>query len=249
MLLFCDGMPRSASTWIYNVAFALLKAALPPADIRRTQNENSRDAIESIGNCADWIVVKCHKLDENACGIFRDGNARAIYSYRDIYDAIASLLVMFRFPFERCLLVMNESLDTYDFHCETGNFLCVDYKSVVGESGATVRAMAKFMGLDLPESAIAVIDQAHSFQAIKQLSGNLKQAGEGRLVRSPISCYDPESQWHVRHVRNGGTGYGRRYLLPQQIELIETLVRNRQGPSKGLLPAVPDLPVPAGAAG
>lgn len=192
--------------------------------------------------------MKCHKLDENARAIFRGGNARAIYSYRDIYDAVASFLVMFRFPFDHGLLVMDQSLDTYEFHCETGNFLCVDYESVIERPRATIRAMAQFLGLDPPDSAVTLIEEKHSFQAIKELSTNLKRVGEERLVRSPISCYDLETQWHVRHIRNGGIGYGRRYLLPQQIEQIEDLIRKRQGPSKHLLPVVPVSPVLADAA-
>jgi len=94
------------------------------------------------------------------------------------------------------------------------------------------------LGLSLPGSAIASIDEAHSLQAIKELSKNLKLLGEDRLVRSPVSCFDPESQWHVRHVRNGGIGYGRRYLSPVQIERIEDWIRTRRGPSKELLPKI-----------
>jgi Sulfotransferase domain len=247
MLLFCDGMPRSASTWIYNVAFALLKDAFPGADIRRTQNENSEAALSSVGDGADWVLVKCHKVDENARDILRGGNARAIYSYRDIFDALASFLVMFRFPFDHGLLVMNQSLDTYEFHCETGNFLCVDYESVIERPQATIRAMAQFLGLNLPDSSIARIEEQHSFQVIKELSTNLKRVGEERLVRSSISCYDQETQWHVRHIRNGGIGYGRRYLLPQQIEQIEDLIRKRQGPSKDILPPLPETVLAGGA--
>ncbi|MGC2661250.1 MAG: sulfotransferase domain-containing protein [Bryobacteraceae bacterium] len=237
MLLFCDGMPRSASTWVYNVAFALLKNVVPECQICRTHNEDSRAALETLGNTADWRIVKCHKLDDHARDIFRAGNARAIYSYRDVFDAIASFLVMFRFSFDDCLQVMEESLDVYDFHRETGYFLALDYESIVNSPRQTVDKIARFLNLQVASSAIAAIDEQHSLTTIKELSGKLATSlGEDRLVKNSVSTYDPETQWHVRHVRNGGIGYGRRYLLPHQIEQVEDWIRNRKGPSKDLLP-------------
>lgn len=245
MLLFCDGMPRSASTWVYNITFGLLKSASPAADIRRAMYGPRT----SLAVSADWAIMKCHWLDENARAVFRAGNARAIYTHREIYDAIASYLMMFRVSFELALETMNVSLDAYDFHCETGNFLPVDYASIVQRPGDTIRAIARFLELTLPDSAIAQIEDEHSFQAIKELSANLKQVKEDRLIRNSISSYDPETQWHVRHVRNGGIGYGRQYLLPRQIEQIEDLIRNRTGPSRELLSTVSNLLATVGAAG
>lgn len=249
MLLFCDGMPRSATTWIYNVMFAVLKAAFPAADIRRTHNEDSQAARETLGNGADWDIVKCHWLDENARAIFRSGSARAIYTHRDIYDAIASYLVMFRFSFDRGLSAISESLDVYDFHCETGNFLCIDYESVVGRPISVIRGITSFLGLDVSDGAIEVIGEAHSLAAIKELSAKPTLLGEDRIERNSASRWDRETQWHVRHVRNGGIGYGRRYLMPQQIEQIEDLIRKRRGPSKDLLPVTPDSAALTGVAG
>jgi Sulfotransferase domain len=248
MLLFCDGMPRSASTWAYNVAFALLKTAFPNADIRRSLENGSHPAPEIVESRANWEIMKCHRLGEYAHGVFRSGYARSFYTHRDFYDAIASYLVMFRVSFDLALQTMIDSLDVYDFHCETGNFLCVSYESIIERPAETIRTMAEYLGLDLPESAIGLINEAHSFHAIKELSANLKQAEGVKLVRNYISCYDQETQWHVRHVRNGGIGYGRKYLLPQQIAQIGNLIRSRKGPSRDLLPVVSDTPAAAGAA-
>jgi hypothetical protein len=249
MLLFCDGMPRSASTWAYNVAFALLRTGCPDADVHRSLENGSRPAPEVVESPSNWEIMKCHRLNEYARDVFRSGNGRAIYTHRDFYDAIASYLVMFRVSFDLALKTMLDSLDVYDFHCETGNFLCVTYESVIERPRVTIRSIAEYLGLDLPDSAIARIDEAHSFRAIKELSANLKQVDGVHLVRNYISCYDQETQWHVRHVRNGGIGYGRKYLMPQQIQQIEDLIRSRSGPSKNLLPAVSDVPAVAGAAG
>ena len=185
MLLFCDGMPRSASTWVYNVAFALLKNVVADGQICRTHNEDSRAALETLGNAADWRIVKCHKLDDHARDIFRAGNARAIYSYRDVFDAIASFLVMFRFSFDDCLQVMEESLDVYDFHRETGYFLALDYESIVNSPRLTVDKIARSLNLQVASSAIAAIDEHHSLTTIKELSGKLATSlGEDRLVKN-----------------------------------------------------------------
>jgi len=249
MLLLCDGMPRSASTWAYNVVFALLKTAFPKATIQRRLQDGSPSAAELVESRANWEVMKSHRLDDFSRSVFRAGHGRSIYTHRDIFDAMASYLVMFRMRFDWALLTMEEALDVYDFHYETGNFLSVDYESVVNRSRETIRAIAGFLELELPESEIAAIDEAHSFSAIKELSAKLKEDGTKRLISNGMSCLDLDSQWHVRHVRNGGIGYGRKYLMPQQIEQIENVIRNRKGPSRNILPALPSVPARAGAAG
>lgn len=238
MLLFCDGMMRSASTWVYNVVFTLLKAAFPDKDVRRTANANSIAAMEAMAG-ADWAIVKCHGLDENARAIFLEGKARAIYTHRDIYDAVASLLVMFRFSFSDVLQLMEASLDAYDFHCATGNYLCVDYESIAGNPCEVIRTISDFLDVSAPSGTIERIAEAHSLAAIKEFSSNLSLLGEDRVQSCSFTRYDRETQWHVRHVRNGGIGYGRRYLMPEQIEQLERLIRSRQGPSKDLRPVTP----------
>ena len=70
--------------------------------------------------------------------------------------------------------------------------------------------MAKFLEIDLPAPEIALIEQAHGLAAIKELTTKLKQVNGDCLIRDELSCYDPNTQWHVRHVRNGGIGYGSR---------------------------------------
>lgn len=82
-LILAASMPRSASTWLYNVA-RLLIARLPEA----------KDQF-SCGWVGDWqaipkkpyMPIKIHDYHQG----FADASRLVLYSYRDIRDALASV--------------------------------------------------------------------------------------------------------------------------------------------------------------
>src|SRR5437016_1457023 len=113
MLVLCNGMPRSASTWTYNVTMALLGGTG-----RRVHGGYGDRLVEFLKSAppAEHLVVKSPFLTPVGRALARTGAARVIYSWRDPADAIGSAMAVFGKPFDELLAVIDASLELRAFH-------------------------------------------------------------------------------------------------------------------------------------
>src|SRR5262249_33241840 len=103
MVLICAGMPRSASTWSLNVCNRLLRAAYPSASIGSGYSDRLLDWLADERAEHDHFVLKSHAVGDVGLSLLRLGAAKAVYTRRDPYDAIASTMIMFEVTFEVAL--------------------------------------------------------------------------------------------------------------------------------------------------
>jgi hypothetical protein len=223
MLIICDGMPRSASTWTYNVVLALLRGLHPLAELHSGYDEDISHFLESGRSTATHSVVKCHELDPRGRAMVESGQAKAIYTWRDPADAVVSCMHMFGYDFESALAVIGSSLELHRFHRTTGSALIVAYEQIVTATNETVTTIATYLGLHDDPEMIRTIALESSLERVKESVDSL--AGSDRFVRDAGLEYDPETLLHRSHIRNGGFGYGREALTAQQVGRIDALLK------------------------
>src|SRR5262245_21107845 len=94
MDVFCIGMPRSASTWQYAVTCAMVECQ---GSTRRMGFFHSPDHLaqfvtEYPPSPQQWRVFKTHAPPSDwLASRLATGNARAVYSFRDLRDVAFSL--------------------------------------------------------------------------------------------------------------------------------------------------------------
>ena len=219
MIVLCNGMPRSASTWSFNVCRLLFQERYPEATLCARYHENLAEVIDPLRGGYDHVVLKCHTLDGRGRELCRSGVARAIYTHRDPLDAIHSAMVMFRHSFEDALESIRRSLELYEFHRSTGDAHIVSYDAIVCTPAKAIAGVAAYLGFDLPVRTLEVVSSQTSFDAMKEIA---RQVGRERPgVRTPRSIYDPETQVHRDHIRDGRTGHARDYLTADQVQRAE----------------------------
>jgi len=111
--VFCAGMPRSGSTWSYNVARQLLSHAFgaqqidggylgegPPVDA----------ALEQRLLPNQVRLLKFHQATRRTLERAEQGRARVIVTYRDPMNAVASLVDFFATPLPRAVAKIKRSL-------------------------------------------------------------------------------------------------------------------------------------------
>src|SRR5579885_1643920 len=147
MIIFCAGMPRSASTWSFHVAMRLLRAHAPDARIDSGFFENFIEwAVQKQDNC-DHLVAKCHAIDRSAVLLLHLGAAKAIYTYRNPYDAIASARNMFGLSFEDSLGLIRESLRLYENELSPASTLSIAYEEIVERPLSVIGRIAAWLDL------------------------------------------------------------------------------------------------------
>jgi Sulfotransferase domain len=215
MIVLCNGMPRSASTWSFNVCRLLLHELRPDATLCGRYHENIAEVIDPLRGSYDHVVLKCHFLDERGRELCRSGVARTVYTHRDPFDAIYSAMVMFQHSFEDALDSVRRSLELFEFHCANGNAHIVDYHAIVRTPKKAIAMLAAYLDLNASPEGVKRIAAETSIDAMKAIAGQVGRERQG--VCTPRSVYDPETQVHRDHIRDGRTGHGRKLLSPDQL--------------------------------
>jgi hypothetical protein len=223
MLVLCNGMPRSASTWSYNAAMALLRHTAE--EVHGGYDENLHRFLRTMPASCVHAVVKCHSLDGAGVGLAQVHAARVIYTWRDLADATASYMIMFGTDFDRVLAIMSSSLDLYQRHRRNGA-LILGYDAIIQHPRESVAAMAAHLNLEASEDQIAEIAEANSLARMREKVKEIGSLDYGeRLIRHERSSYDPETLLNIDHIRDGGAGYGASRLNQTQLRRIDGLLR------------------------
>jgi hypothetical protein len=224
MLLLCNGMPRSASTWSYQVAMALLRKDTPPMACRPWAeypaegvyggyNENLYRFLCGLPASCVHAVLKCHSLDAAGLALAQLQAAKVIYTWRDLADATASYMTMFDVDFEHAIALMSSSLDLYLHHRSNGA-LILSYEAITQRPTESVAAIASYLNVAASQERVAQIAEANSVGRMRE---KLKD-----------------------HICDGSTGYGAGRLNQGQLRRLEELLREKGDLGVAALSIMPD---------
>ncbi len=219
MLVICNGMPRSASTWSFAVVLELLRRCDPGALIHSGYDENIERFLDSMAPGANHAVVKCHQLDDRGRALSASGSARLIYTWRDPADAVVSCMRMFSHDFDTALRAVSASLELYRFHLRGGAALVIPYDQLLAEPEATVSRIASLLSLGPSRQIVSAVVEATSIERMRERADAL--VPERLVPVAPGIDHDPVSLLHLNHIRDGSSGYGPRALSPEQLARVE----------------------------
>jgi hypothetical protein len=222
MLVFCNGMPRSASTWSFNVLVLLFRRL--GRNVHSGYDENMHRFARDLPSAATDVVLKCHSLDPTATMLLQIGAAKVVYTWRDPADAIASFMEMFQTDFDHAFPVIAASIDLYHRHRRTGG-LTLGYQQIVADPGACIARIASYLGLAAGPSLIGGLAQATGLAEVRRKLEEIGSLDYGpRLVRHYQTFYDPETMLNIDHIRHGGSGYGKDVLNQAQQRQVQALI-------------------------
>lgn len=225
MLVLCNGIPRSASTWSYNVAMAVLRHSA--REVYGGYDENLHRFLGSLPPSCVHAVLKCHSLDTAGLGLAQLQAAKVIYTWRDLADATASFMTMFDVDFEHAIAVMSSSLDLYRNHRNNGA-LILSYQGITQKPAESVAAIASYLNVAASQELIAEIAEANSFGRMREKVKEISSLDyDGCLIRRDRTSYDPETLLNLHHIRDGSTGYGSGRLNQSQLRRLEELLREK----------------------
>ncbi len=229
MIIFCAGMPRSASTWSFNVAMRLLRAHAPDARIDSGFFENFAEWAAQKQERYDHLVAKCHAIDRSGASLLRLRAAKAIYTYRNPYDAVASAMNMFGLSFEESLDLIRESLRLYENELAPASTLSIAYEEILDRPLAVIGQIAEWLDLHPSSVQAAEIERETSIQTMREASAHVGENGS-ETVRVGGLVWDARTLLHPNHIRNGSSGYGfQEFSDAQKQVLLETFALSSIG--------------------
>lgn len=222
-MVLCNGMIRSASTWSYNVALRLLRAAVG-SRCYGDYSENTQAFFDAAPATAEYLVLKCHMLDATARERIDAGRAKAIYTCRELADAAVSFMRMFAYDFDHTCLALRGALELYRLHRDSGTALILGYGGITSAPLDAVTRIAEYLGIAAPEGVLSAIAEATSLERARARVEALK-AGEDadQLVRFDRFVHDRKTLLNLDHIRDGSSGYGRSALNADQLARVDAL--------------------------
>jgi hypothetical protein len=225
--VFCAGMPRSGSTWQYQVVSHLLeeyRGGVRGGFLERPE-DFARIAEQTAGR-APWLTLKTHNGCPAYAEALRDGRAVAVYSYRDLRDVTFSLTHKMRLPFEEIVgrLQLVQCLNDHAFWTAQPNVLCQRYEAIVGDPAACVAEVATFLELRLAGGEAERLAAAYSLEAnrarAQELARRLRDRGVDLDAADSAALHDEHSQLHWNHIRDGRVGGWRDEATPAQLAVL-----------------------------
>jgi hypothetical protein len=214
MIVFIAGMPRSGSTFSFNVARDVLRVRgsvyqeAPPPDILP-------ELTRAAG--AEHVLLKVHQLDEIGILLARYGAARVICTIRKPEDAVSSWMQTFDYSEEDSISVIREWLR---FYAKLRPFaLTISYRSVDRHPFITARRIMRFL---VPNAGLTEIWRSarrHSKAEVKKRTDALSR-DRGDIKDIGFSWYDMNTFFHRRHVSSLKSHSALERLPAEQVQRI-----------------------------
>jgi hypothetical protein len=193
MIVLIAGMPRSGSTFSFNVAREVLRA-------RGTiYQEPVGDVIGAVSRSggASHVLVKEHNLDEPSLALARAGAMRIIMTVRRVEDALASWFTAFdAIPEDQSLQIMRNWLKL--FAQLRAHSLIVPYEQIDRYPWIATWRIARFLCPVGPAEVIAIARRYRKAE-VKRRAEELR-VGDAGIIDAGFSHYDQQTFFHRRHV-------------------------------------------------
>jgi hypothetical protein len=191
MIVFIGGMPRSGSTYSFNITREVLGKWVPV----HYESDIGLKAIIARAGPEEHVIVKAHVADEDTVQGIRTGRIKSIVTYRNPVDAIASWINTFGFTFEIALQDMKSWIDL--FLKIRDHSLLLDYETIDRHRASAALTIAQYLQPTFHWSGAEAMADKHSRAEALALSANLEKS---KAVDIGFSYYDPETYLHRRHV-------------------------------------------------
>lgn len=226
MLVLCNGMVRSGSTWSFNVILGLLRRGYPGEEIHHGYNEWPVEFMKAAPAGTRHIVMKCHGLTPLARTMVRTGAAKVVYTWRDMGDAIASRMRIFGGTFDQNFRIVGSCLPLLAFHRGHGNAVLLPYEQITGDTAGAVRRIGEYLMPDkLTARIVAEVARETSLESMNAKVQQINRTDARRLYHTQSSAFDPQTLLHRHHIGDGSAGRGERVLTSRQRERVEAFVR------------------------
>jgi hypothetical protein len=193
MIVFIAGMPRSGSTFSFNIVRRLLETR---GSVHQEPTFDLLGALERAGE-AKHLLLKAHQADDVTLPLIKIGAVKAVCTVRKPEDAIASWMTTFGFT-------LAESLDATEtwlrmFSAIRPHALIVPFEEIDRKPKSAAWKIARYVCDDADELIVEEIASDYTKVKVKDLSVEV-ETRKGDIEDIGFSFYDKRTFFHRSHV-------------------------------------------------
>jgi len=224
-LVLCTGMMRSGSTWSFNVCRLIGKIVAgrekkPMWSGYRLAAEADAFFDQALPNPPGPTILKIHKLTPRGLEILNRNQAKAVCTFRDPRDCVASMITFANASFDVALQTIAQALDNLN-GTASPNTLFIRYEDMIQNRLAHIRAIAQHLGVFVDQSLCEKIDSLTSIERSREVCRSLKDRPEDTVLRAMNDHrVDPETWLHDNHIQNGRHGRWKEEMSADQVRIL-----------------------------
>lgn len=236
MWVFCCGMYRSASTLQFQITTRIVEEAQVGQRVGWIDAQRFAEVREAHAKVDGLKVVKVHQFTQPMGKEFEQGNALGIYSFRDIRDVYASMMLQQKKTFDEIWNwhgrnFIEGCLDNYHHWTNQPNVLVSQYDDVITNLPHEAHRIATHLGINLDAHQCQEIASGftiqHQQERIGQFRDRLLQiALDPADHREIVDYHDEASLLHMNHINSAKTGRWKDDLSMSEVVSIETRVED-----------------------
>lgn len=233
VLYLCGGMPRSATTWTFNVVAQLLAHRGIDFD-RINANRGARDLDPLLQARPERpALVHFHEVTEALVAHLKTERSWACYSFRDPRDIVVSQMKLHDATLEEAMRITAKSTLSFVNLREAippSRVQYLPYRMSVAHPEAVITQLAISLGYIPNPDEVAYIGKQTSKERFQKVMQATRQQSEHSLFTGHRSIhYDPETLINDRHIQSGAHGRWKTELDPSQRDQVEAIFRDIVG--------------------
>lgn len=219
------GIPRSGTTWAFNVLRNIYSArgqkyeTMNPQGIRETD-----EALHSVPESSN-IIIHFHDVTQKVIECAREQNCVAFFNFRDPRDVVVSLMHLHDATFSEAVRMTTSAFNSMQSASRIPNLMLIPYEHIGVHAEALIFQMGLRLGQYLPPAIVSEIADRNNItkhlKIMEQVSSDDEHSGA--RVKSIFSGrrnvqYDTETLITDRHIQSGKSGRWRDELDDQEQE-------------------------------
>ncbi|KKN00188.1 hypothetical protein LCGC14_1140320 [marine sediment metagenome] len=229
LTIICCGMPRSASTWVYNVALEICRLSKDSPKSCGFVSLNQFDLIK--WNNPEWDIIKIHSYVEKFKKLTQ---CVFLYSYRDVREIAASLIAMKGYQKKYVLNILHKQIIPDSLEWLNHPFrVLLPYERIIMKPISSINLIANSIGIEATKKDLNVILEKHNRKSVKRLIREKELKPDDGVNRS-VSVDAETLYWH-NHITSfgnkwreifGNNSFGSE--VDQWLETVELLEYNNE---------------------
>jgi sulfotransferase family protein len=219
-IVVCLGLPRSGSTWLYNVARELLGRRYPEGPIACGFSDDFTAPQSTGARPVRCFLIKAHNPTAHFRALLGSTSARLLISIRDPRDAVASLMQSFRLTFHDAAGAVYSSAKTLAEMARCRHDLLLRYEDGFTDDIAAVQRIGEALGCT---DEAPILRRIHHELSRAGVSEKIRELGRRGAFRPEpaFTTWDPQTQWHPAHLGDGRVGKFAECLTIAEIRRLE----------------------------
>ncbi len=195
-LVLCTGILGSGSTWSFNVCRLMAKVVAgrenKPMWSGYLLAEQTEGFLRTYVNDRPGpTVVKAHKLTDFGLYLLRSGAAKAVCTYRDPRDCVASMMTFAGQPFEIAMGSIAEALHSLDAYAAAGHTMFIRYEDMLDDRLAQIQRIGAYLDVALDAELLKRIDDQTSLEYARLACKKMRNQPGKNYLQSMDHQVDP----------------------------------------------------------